>query len=200
VSPSHGPDGPPEDRPTRDRAWPTPLSSLLLCVGFAAAAGFGFWQAWHPRADFYAYNLPIAVPFAAFFFDRRFFLDRRSYPARRGLVVDAIVLSLALLRVAAPPLPFASGHALFAAYAAATANGWLLRGSAALVLAHVAYTKIFVTGGVWSLLIGLALAAAAALVQRGLGAQAQAAASSSSDPLGIPRKTATILGVKLRDQ
>jgi hypothetical protein len=133
---------------------------LLLSLLFAAAVALAFRAAWHPRADFYIYNIPIAVPFAAFF------LDRWAQPARRGLLVDAAVLTLALLRVVAPPLPFASGHVLFAAYATATAVGWVLRATAAIVLAHIIYMKLFVTGGWQSMVFGLLIAAAGTWLRR----------------------------------
>jgi hypothetical protein len=129
-------------------------------MAFAGAAGLAFWAAWHPKASFYSYNIPVAVPFAAFF------LDRFGHRHRSGLVVDAAVLVLALLRVAAPPLPFASGHALFAGYAAATAYGWVLRATAAVVMLHVIYVKLFVTGGFWSLLAGLVTAMLATVLRR----------------------------------
>jgi hypothetical protein len=135
---------------------------LLLSLAFAAAVALGFRAAWHPPASFYAYNVPIAAPFAAFF------LDRWSHRARSGLAVDAAVLVLALLRVLAPPLPFASGHTLFAGYAAATAHGWALRVTAAIALAHVLYTKLFVTGGFASLAAGLAIAGTATWLRRHL--------------------------------
>jgi hypothetical protein len=144
--------------------WVNPLPGLVLSLGFAAAVALVFRVLWHPKPAFYAYNIPIAVPFAAFF------LDRAGQRSRSGMMVDGAVLVLALLRVAAPPLPFASGHTLFAGYAALTGRGWVLRATAALVLLSVVYTKLFVTGGFWSMATGLALAAVLALVRRRLTA------------------------------
>jgi hypothetical protein len=139
---------------------PGAATTLLLSMAFAASVALAFRAAWHPGPSFYLYNVPIAVPFAAFF------LDRWGHRSRPGLTVDAVVLVLALLRVAAPPLPFASGHVLFTAYATATAHRWPLRATAALALAHIIYMKLFVTGGFASMAAGLAAAAVAALLRR----------------------------------
>ncbi len=161
-------------REARIRA-PGPAVALALSLSFAAAVAIAFRVAWNPPAGFYAYNVPIAVPFAAFFLDRWSSLLRggahevaSARGQRQALAIDAAILILALLRVAAPPLPFASGHTLFAAYAAATSQSWVLRATAALVLAHVVYLKVFVTGGFWSMAAGLAIAAAATLLRRHL--------------------------------
>jgi hypothetical protein len=130
--------------------------ALILSLVCAGGVALAFRAAWHPAPSFYEYNIPIAVPLAAFI------LERLQQTRSRGLVVDGAVLVLALLRVFAPPLPFASGHALFSAYAAATAQGWVLRVTAALVVLHVIYVKLFVTGGWTSMVSGLVLAVAAA--------------------------------------
>jgi hypothetical protein len=140
----------------------TPAATLAIALLTAAGTGLFFWRLWHPSARFYVYNLPIALPFAAFFLDR---LTPRPPPAPAAQAIDALVLFLALLRVFAPPLPYASGHALFTGYAALTARRWPLRATAALVLAQVAFMKVFVTGGVASLLAGLALASIAAALR-----------------------------------
>jgi hypothetical protein len=132
-----------------------PALALILSLIFAGGVALAFRAAWHPARSFYEYNIPIAVVLAAFTLER---LQARS----RGLVVDGAVVVLALLRVFAPPLPFASGHALFSGYAAATAQGWVLRVTAALVVLHVIYIKLFVTGGWASMVSGLVLAVAAA--------------------------------------
>jgi hypothetical protein len=113
--------------------------------------------------EFLIYNVPIAVPFAAFFLER--YRDRAIRP-RAGFAIDALVLVLALARVFIPPFPYASGHTLFTAYAAATADRWPLRASAALVLIEVAVIKLFFTGGWVSFVAGLVLAAILGLVHR----------------------------------
>jgi hypothetical protein len=135
--------------------------TLIVALAGTAVITLGFWWAWHPRAFFYVYNVPIAAPFVAFLLER---LGRPASRPRSALALDVAVVCLALLRVVAPPLPYASGHTLFTAYAAATARRWPLRVLAAAVLVQVAYLKLFVTGGGASLLAGLGLAAAAALV------------------------------------
>ena len=60
------------------------------------------------------------------------------------------------------PLPFVSGHTLFATYAVLTARRWPLRALALLVLAEVAYVKVFASGDWRSMLAGLAVAGIAA--------------------------------------
>jgi hypothetical protein len=164
-----------DEREPRARE-PRPATAVLLSLAFAAAVAMAFRAAWHPPPGFYVYNVPIAVPFAGFF------LDRWSHRGRRGLAVDAAVLALALLRVAAPPLPYASGHTLFAAYAAATAHGWVLRATATIVLAHVIYLKLLVTGGLGSMVAGLVIAAAAARLRRHLNARGAASTPAGAAP------------------
>jgi hypothetical protein len=81
---------------------------------FAGAVALSFAIAWHPRLSFYSYNVPIAVPFAAFV------LERATAGRQDGIgpqLLDVAVLALALLRVVAPPLPYVSGHTLFATHA-----------------------------------------------------------------------------------
>lgn len=124
-----------------------------------------FWVLWRPQTRFFVYNVPIAVPFAAFVLDRS---DPRHPAARAGLALDALVVALALCRVFVPPFPFVSGHALFTTYAALSARGWVLRTTAALVVVQVAHFKLFVSGGWQSLVGGLAAAILAAAVRRRL--------------------------------
>jgi hypothetical protein len=111
---------------------------------------------WHASDDWVFYNVPIAVPFVAFFYDR--LLPRPE--SRRLIALDAAVMALALARVAVPPFPFVSGHALFAAFATGTARWWPLRATAACVLAQVIYAKTALGGGWRSMVAGLAVAAA----------------------------------------
>jgi hypothetical protein len=139
--------------------WSAPLT-LLVALGCTAGVAVGFWRFWHPRALFYAYNVPIAAPFAAFLLERGLARPRRS---RAALALDAVVVLLALLRVFAPPLPYASGHTLFTAYAAATARRWPLRALAGAVLLQVMAMKLFVAPGVVSMIAGLVLAAIASV-------------------------------------
>lgn len=149
--------------------------TLAIAAAFTAAVALGFHLAWRPPPDFYVYNLPIAAPFAAFF------ADRALTPSRRLplLAVDAAALGLALLRVVAPPLPFASGHALFTAYAAATAQQWPLRLLAIGVFVQVSYLKLFAGGGAWSWLAGVAAAALLSTLRRYLRASRASACSAS---------------------
>jgi hypothetical protein len=62
------------------------------------------------------------------------------------------------MRVFLPPLPFVSGHALFTSYSVLTAAHRPLRAIAFVVLLHVVYTKLFVSGGSLSMLAGFATA------------------------------------------
>ena len=139
-------------------------SAAALTTAALAVTGVGlfFWKAWGASAESLIYNVPIAAPFVVFFLDR-LFPDRAP---RSTLVIDALVVGLALLRVVIPPLPFASGHTLFASYAALAARRWPLRLLAAAVLAQVIYMKLFVTGGAGSMLAGLAAGAGFAALQR----------------------------------
>jgi hypothetical protein len=124
------------------------------------AAVFGFFTSvWDSPNSFLWYNVPIAAPFVAFFLDRLF-----PEPARppAAFWIDAIVIGLALLRVVAPPFPFVSGHVLFTAYAAMTARRWPLRTLAVVVLVHLVWIKLFVTGGVGSMAGGFVVSALAA--------------------------------------
>jgi hypothetical protein len=134
------------------------VASLAVAAGVAAAAR----ALWAPPASFYVYNIPIAVCFALFVIERLLTAERRAIPS---LLVDLIVVSLALLRVLAPPLPFVSGHALFLGYAALTASSRPLRASALVVLAEVTYIKLFVSGGWVSLVAGLVVAGLAAIIR-----------------------------------
>jgi hypothetical protein len=135
------------------------VRTLLVALACSAGVALAFFVLWHPPALVYVYNVPIAAPLAAFLLERGLARPRRS---RAQLALDAVVIGLALLRVAAPPLPFASGHALFAAYATATARRWPLRALAGTVLLQVIVMKLLVTPGVSSMVVGLALAAIAA--------------------------------------
>jgi hypothetical protein len=133
--------------------------TFVVAALFAGALAVSLRIAWNPVARSYLEYVPIGAVFAAFLCDR--LLPRWSGSARSA-VWDAIVLVVALMRVIVPPLPFVSGHTLFATYAVLTARRWPLRALALLVLAEVAYVKVFASGDWRSMLAGLAVAGIAA--------------------------------------
>jgi len=139
-------------------------ATLAASLLFAALVAMFFVGAWHFRPISLAYNVPIAAPFAAMFGDR---LVTRPI-GKRGVMLDLGVVGLALLRVFAPPLPWASGHTLLTAYATLTARRWPLRALAGLVLLEVAYMKLFVTGGWASMVSGLLVGGGAAALHHRL--------------------------------
>ena len=71
------------------------------------------------------------------------------------------------MRAVIPPWPFISGHALLTGYGVLSAQGWPLRVISLLVLFHVVYTKLLVTGGWKSMVAGFVVAALLSLVRRG---------------------------------
>src|SRR5439155_3126608 len=150
---------------------PIPLRTRLtgLFPTFVVASLFaGFTAmflriAWNPSTDSYVQYVPIGAVFAAFLWDR--LLPSWSGNGRPALC-DVVVVALALMRVFIPPLPFVSGHALFAMYAALTARRLPLRAIALAVLAEVVYTKVFASGGWRSMLRGLAVAGIVAAIRR----------------------------------
>lgn len=86
------------------------------------------------------YNTPIAIPFIAYGFDQ---FTQRPRLAGRLILVDASVITLALLR-AVVPVPFISGHALFLTYALLRSRSCLTRLLCLIVFAQVAVLKLFV--------------------------------------------------------
>lgn len=115
---------------------------------------------------FLSYNVPMAVPFTGFVFDRalRYFGKRGNQAP--AIALDGVVLLFALLR-AVYPLPVISGHALFLSYALITVKSNWARLPVMIVLAGVAYFKIML----WhdpTLLGGAVVGVAAALLWRGL--------------------------------
>lgn len=132
-----------------------PIFTFVAAVLFAGAVAWMLRSAWNPPLRTYLDYVPIGAVFAAFFWDRLF-----PAPPSRGqaLRCDALAIMLAVMRVFVPPLPFVSGHALFAAYATLTPRGWALRVLAFAVLAHVVYDKVLATGGIVSMVGGLAVA------------------------------------------
>lgn len=130
-------------------AKPLPTFAVAaFCAGLIAVA---LRIAWDPPSRTYVEYVPIGVVLAVLAWDRRFPGVPRE---TRAVLCDALVVSLALMRAIVPPLPFVSGHTLLATYAALSARRWPLRVIALVVLAEVMYTKMFVTGGVGSMLAG----------------------------------------------
>jgi hypothetical protein len=145
------------------KRWLThPSSTLIASILFASLVGAFFRLAWRSPTSSLVYNVPIAAPFAAFFLDR--WLSRPR--GVRGTLLDGAVIGLALLRVFAPPLPWASGHAIFTSYAAFSASRWPLRLLASVVLLQVVCMKLFVTGGWPSMASGLLAGTLAGLARR----------------------------------
>jgi hypothetical protein len=131
------------------------LSSILIACWVRVA--------WNPGPRGYVDYVPIGAAFAAFVWDRAF----PSYPKKqRWVLSDVAVLALALMRVFVPPLPYVSGHTLFAAYSGLTARRWPSRTVSLIVLAQVIYVKLFVSGGWQSMLGGLGAAALVAVLRR----------------------------------
>ncbi|CAG0978458.1 hypothetical protein ARNL5_02269 [Anaerolineae bacterium] len=171
---------------------------LLGALGAAAllvAARFIFTSL---NAYFFYYTLPIAIPFAAFLIER--LADRRGVSAA---LVDASVVALALSRVLYP-VPFVSGHVLFAAYAFATARSRAVRWSAALVLAEVMVLKLALWGDFGTPAGALSIAVIGwrvhtrlvGPVSRGtetLDGDATAGRDGSSTPLPLAGETATTI-------
>jgi hypothetical protein len=155
------------EQSTSRAGWQDWRISVLVCALFTAAIASWFWRAWHPGPRFYAFNLPLAPPFAAFVLER--LVGHRS----RALMVDVAVVTLALARVFVPPFPFMSGHVLFTSYAMLTAARWPLRASAALALLCSLYVKLIVWGDWKTPLPALLVAGAAAFLRRRLATRGQ---------------------------
>jgi hypothetical protein len=141
-----------------------PVASFAAALMFAALVAVGLRLMWNPGLRSYVEYVPIAGVFAAFLWDR--LLPSPSGNARHT-ICDVAVLALALMRVFVPPLPFVSGHTLFASYSALTARRWPLRVVSLIVLAQVVYVKLFVTPGWPSMVGGLGAAAALAAIREG---------------------------------
>jgi hypothetical protein len=133
-----------------------PVAAFAVAALFAALVATCLRIAWNPPAATYVHYVPIAAVFASFFWDRLFPRISRTL---RHAICDFIVVALSLMRVFVPPLPFVSGHTLFASYAALTAQRWPLRAIALVALAEVVYTKLFASGGWLSMVGGFAMAA-----------------------------------------
>ncbi len=125
-------------------------------------------------AHFLSYNVPIAVPFVGFLFDRALVYLGRPGKHAASFSLDGILVALALWR-AVFPLPVISGHALFLTYALITTRSAWAKIPAVVVLAEVAYFKIFLWHDV-TLLGGALVGMAAALAWRTLERSASRAA------------------------
>ena len=140
-----------------------PLATFVASAIFGGVVAWTLYAAWNPPIGTYLDYVPISAVFAAFSGDRCVPTPRYG----RLLLCDSIAVIFALMRVFVPPLPFVSGHALFAGYSALTAGRWPLRLLAVAVLLHVIYVKVFVSGGLVSMLGGLAVAAVLAIARGG---------------------------------
>ena len=136
--------------------------TLTAVLVFSTLVALSLWSIWNPGPRSYLEYVPIGGVLAAFVWDRVFPAHSRN---TRHIACDVAVLVLALMRVFVPPLPYISGHTLFATYAALTATRWPATAVALLVLAQVVYVKLFVSPGWWSMLGGLAAALALATVR-----------------------------------
>ena len=83
------------------------------------------------------YLVPIALPFVGFLLERWLMRDQ----GWRCWIVDVVVIAASLTRAFLPGWGY-SGHAFFLCHAALTTRWTLVRWSAWLVLAHVAFLKL----------------------------------------------------------
>ena len=128
----------------------------------AATVAMGLRLTWNPPFRTYFDYVPIGGLFGAFVCERS--LARRRQRGL-GVVCDTATITLALMRVFVPPLPFFSGHTLVAVYATLTAERWALRTIAIVVLALVVYDKLFWAGGLGSMLAGALVAGILATIR-----------------------------------
>ena len=120
--------------------------ALGLMCGFGLAAGLALASFYlfegQQLMHFLSYNVPIAVPFVGFLFDRA-----PTYLGKPGNRASVIVLDMGLVMVAlwraVYPVPLISGHALFLTYALLTTRSLWVKIPTIVVLAEVAYFKIF---------------------------------------------------------
>jgi len=144
-----------------------PLTVLAISLG--ASLAFAAWiivdndlSNTPGRHGFYLYYMvPLAAPLTAFALDRA---KRAFEPHPLQWAVDLPVIALGLVR-ALYNLPGISGHALFLAYALLTCRMRVAQFLATVVLAQVAYLKIFVWHDI-TILGGVAAAAIAAALFR----------------------------------
>ena len=128
----------------------------------AALVAMTLRLAWNPPFRTYFDYVPIGGLAGAFVCER-LLTGRRQH--RLGVVCDAVTITLALMRVFVPPLPFFSGHTLVAVYATLTAERWALRTIAIAVLALVVFDKLFWAGGLASMLAGALVAGMLAAIR-----------------------------------
>ncbi len=154
-------------------AWRVYLFAPPLVLGVSLAAALVFAALvvvlfeGEARRFLLYYFVPIAVPFAAFLFDRA---EHWHELTRTQVRIDLPILALALIR-AVFLIPLISGHALFLIYALMTTRSGVARLTALLVLIEVVYIKTFMWHDV-TLLGGLALGLGAAALFKKTGANA----------------------------
>lgn len=137
-------------------------STVAIAALSGAAVAVALRLAWNPPPRTYFDYVPIGALFGAFVLQR--FVTQRARSAT-ALACDLAAVVLPLMRVFIPPLPFVSGHTLFASYAMLTAAGRTLRAVALLVLVLAVFDKIFWTGGWISMIAGLAAGCALAYIR-----------------------------------
>ena len=138
------------------------VATLTAAAAFAAVVAAALRIAWTPPLYTYTEYVPISAVLAALVAERLL----AGQIARHEALIDALVITLTAMRVVVPPLPLVSGHALLSAYGVLTARRWPLRAIATLVVLHVIYTKLFVTGGWLSMVAGFGVAMALAAFRR----------------------------------
>jgi hypothetical protein len=122
------------------------------------------------------YDVPIAIPFIVFVFDRLKLLHSMSFRER---AIDAVVLIFAIAR-AFVLIPIISGHTLFLTYAILTGRSSLARAAAFVVLLEVAYLKLFVWHDL-TFVGGLGFGILAAIIWRGVRRNSQLAQVTTSN-------------------
>ena len=133
----------------------TPYATFAVASLVATFVAMALRLAWDPPIRTYIEYVPIGAVFAVLVWDRLF---PTWSDGLRAVSCDALVVSLALMRVFIPPAPFVSGHTLLATYAALTARRLAPRIIALVVLAETVYTKLFASGGWASMAGGLLVA------------------------------------------
>jgi len=118
------------------------LIAALLGAALFACACYLLFEGDRLR-HYLVYNVPIAVPFVLFLFERAWFYLRTPPRALLAAALDSVVVVTALAR-AVYPVPLVSGHALFLSYALLTMRSRLAKLAAVLVLLIVIYFKAFV--------------------------------------------------------
>ena len=138
------------------------IATLTAAAACAAVVAAALRIAWNPPLYTYTEYVPISAVLAALAAER----SLTGHLTSRDALIDGLVVALTAMRVVVPPLPLVSGHALLSAYGALTARRWPLRALATLVVLHVIYTKLFVTGGWLSMVAGFGVATVLAAIRR----------------------------------